>query len=146
MIYLFDTDHFSILQRKAGPEYVRLSTWMISYAPSDFACSVVSLHEQVVGAHAFLNQAKNSVGLMRGYPLLERLPKDYLAFTLLPFDAASAAIYDQLSSQNLPVGTMDLRLASIALTRNLRILTRNLRDFSQVPGLHCEDRTAGSRE
>jgi tRNA(fMet)-specific endonuclease VapC len=65
MTYLLDTDHLSILQRKAGGEYLRLSTWMAQFTAADFACCVVSLHEQVVGAHAFLNQAKNSAGLIR---------------------------------------------------------------------------------
>jgi len=74
MIYLLDTDHLSILQRKAGAEYVRLSTWMAQHAPTDFACCVVSLHEQLLGAHALLNQAKSSGDLVRGYVLLERLP------------------------------------------------------------------------
>lgn len=142
MKYLLDTDHLSILQRKSGPDYSRLSTWMAQHAALDFACCVVSLHEQVVGAHAFLNQAKNSAGLIRGYELLERLPRDYQAFALLPFDAASAGIYDGLVAQNLRIGTMDLRLAAIALSGNLTVLTRNLRDFSRVPGLNIEDRTA----
>jgi tRNA(fMet)-specific endonuclease VapC len=142
MRYLLDTDHVSILQRKSGSEYLRLSTWMGQFVVLDFACSVVSLHEQLLGAHAFLNQAKDSAGLIRGYELLERLPHDYLAFALLPFDAPSATIYDRLLCQNLRIGTMDLRLASIALSRNLKVLTRNLRDFSRVPGLRVEDRTA----
>ena len=141
MKYLLDTDHLSILQRKAGSEYLRLSTWMAQLTALDFACCVVSLHEQVVGAHAFLNQAKNSAGLIRGYELLERLPRDYLAFALLPFDAPSATIYDRLLGQGLRIGAMDLRLASIALSRNLTVLTRNLRDFGRVPGLSIEDRT-----
>ena len=66
MKYLFDTDHLSILQRKAGPEYLRLSTWMSPFSAVDFACCVVSLHEQLLGAHNFLNQAKNPAGLVRG--------------------------------------------------------------------------------
>jgi tRNA(fMet)-specific endonuclease VapC len=65
--YLFDTDHLSVLQRKAGTEYLLLSTWMAQFTAVDFACCVVSLHEQLVGAHAFQNQAKNSAGLIRGY-------------------------------------------------------------------------------
>ncbi len=141
MIYLLDTDHFSILQRKAGIEYQRLSTWMGSFANSDFACSVISLHEQVVGTHAFLNQAKNTASLIRGYELLERLPRDYLAFFLLPFDAPCAATFDSLVAQHLRIATMDLRLAAVALSRNLTLLTRNARDFSRVPGLKFEDRT-----
>ena len=142
MTYLLDTDHLSILQRKAGQEYLRLSTWMAQFTAVDFACCVISLHEQLLGAHTFLNQAKNSAGLVRGYALLERLPRDYLTFALLSFDPPSAAICDRLLVQNLRVGTMDLRLASIGLSRNLTVLTRNLRDFSRVPGLRSEDRTA----
>jgi tRNA(fMet)-specific endonuclease VapC len=141
MKYLLDTDHLSILQRKAGAEYVRLSRWMAQASAQDFTCCVVSLHEQLLGAHNFLNQAKNSSGLVRGYEFLERLPRDYLTFVMLPFDIASAAIYDHLLGLNLRVGAMDLRLASIALSRSLTVLTRNLRDFGKVPGLSIEDRT-----
>ena len=103
MTYLLDTDHLSILQRKAGAEYLLLSTWIAQFTVVDFACCVVSLHEQVVGAHAFLNHAKNSTRLIRGYELLERLPRDYLAFPLLPFDAPSATIYDGLLARNLRI-------------------------------------------
>lgn len=141
MKFLLDTDHFSILQRKAGHEYLRLSAWMSQFTIVDFACCVVSLHEQLLGAHTFLNRAKNAAGLIRGYQLLERLPRDYLSFHLLPFDAPSAAIHDGLTAQNLRVGSMDLRLAAIALSHNLTVLSRNTRDFSRVPGLHVEDRT-----
>ena len=34
---------------------------------------------------------------------------------------------------------MDLRIASIALTHDALIITRNLSDFNKVPGLRCED-------
>jgi tRNA(fMet)-specific endonuclease VapC len=141
MKYLLDTDHLSILQRKAGVEYIRLSTWMAQFSQLDFACCVVSLHEQALGAHNFINQAKNSSGLVRGYDLFARLPGDYLKFFFLPFDVPAATIYDQLRVQKLQIGAMDLRIASIALSRQLTVLTRNLRDFGRVPGLTIEDRT-----
>jgi tRNA(fMet)-specific endonuclease VapC len=141
MKYLLDTDHLSILQRKAGTDYLRLSNWMTQFSVTDFACCVVSLHEQLLGAHNFLNQAKNSAGLVRGYQFLERLPRDYSTFALLPFDSASAAIHDGLLARNLRLGAMDLRLASIALVHGLIVLSRNLRDFGRVPGLSTEDRT-----
>jgi predicted nucleic acid-binding protein len=34
---------------------------------------------------------------------------------------------------------MDLKIASIALVRDATLLSANLRDFEQVPGLHVED-------
>jgi tRNA(fMet)-specific endonuclease VapC len=141
MKYFIDTDHLSILQRAAGAAFQRLSVRMAQSPPRDFTCCVVSLHEQLLGAHNFLNQAKNSAGLVRGYELIERLPRDYVAFTLLPFDAASPVVYDQLLRQNLRVGAMDLRVAAIGLAQNLTVLTRNLRDFGRVPGLTIEDWT-----
>jgi tRNA(fMet)-specific endonuclease VapC len=79
--------------------------------------------------------------LIRGYQLLERLPRDYLTFTLLSFDTPAATVYDGLLAQRLRVGTMDLRRAAIALSRHLTVLTRNLGDFGRVPGLKIEDRT-----
>jgi tRNA(fMet)-specific endonuclease VapC len=141
MKYLFDTDHLSILPRASGIEYQRLITWMDSHEPADFAGSAISLHEQMMGAHNFLNNSRDTTRLIRGYKLLERLLRDYQKFNFVSFDEISAAAYDQLLLQNLRIGTMDLRQAATAQSRNLILLTRNKRDFSRVPNLRFEDRT-----
>jgi tRNA(fMet)-specific endonuclease VapC len=37
------------------------------------------------------------------------------------------------------IGTMDLKIASIALAHSATLLSANLRDFRQVPNLSVED-------
>ncbi|WP_197047387.1 type II toxin-antitoxin system VapC family toxin [Planktothrix serta] len=54
MKYLLDTDHLSILQRQTGKDYSNLSTRMAQYSLSDFAVSIVTFHEQMLGCHAYI--------------------------------------------------------------------------------------------
>jgi tRNA(fMet)-specific endonuclease VapC len=139
--YLLDTDHISILQRQASPEYAVLSARMAQHQPDDFAFSIISFHEQVIGCHTYLSQARNSADLGRGYRMLGQVITDFAAATVLPFDDPAAAGYDGLSSSRLRVAAMDLRIAAIALSRWLTLLTRNARDFGCVPGLVFENWT-----
>jgi tRNA(fMet)-specific endonuclease VapC len=99
--------------------------------------SVVSFHEQVLGCHSYLARARHSADLVRGYHMLGRLLSDYAAISVLPFDAR----YDGLLAQRIRIATMDLRIAAVALAHGLILLTRNTRDFHQVPGLVTEDWT-----
>jgi tRNA(fMet)-specific endonuclease VapC len=140
-MYQLDTDHLSVLQQQSGPDYVALASRIAQHSSSDLALSVVSFQEQVLGCHTYITRARTSADLVRGYAMLARLLTDYSAIAVLPFDGAAAAVYDGLLAQRLRIGTMDLRIASIALSRSLTLLTRNLRDFQQVPGLVVEDWT-----
>jgi tRNA(fMet)-specific endonuclease VapC len=60
---------------------------------------------------------------------------------VIPFDDDAAAMFDRLLAQRVRVATMDLRIAAIALSRGLVLVTRNSRDFGKVPGLQIEDWT-----
>jgi tRNA(fMet)-specific endonuclease VapC len=53
----------------------------------------------------------------------------------------AATLYEKLLSQKLRIGTQDLRIASIVLSQNAVLLTRNSQDFSHVPGLQLDDWT-----
>ncbi len=79
--------------------------------------------------------------LIRGYALLARILSSYTRLPVGPFDAAAATVFDALKPQKLRVATMDLRIAAVALSRNLTLVTRNARDFARVPGLRLEDWT-----
>ncbi len=70
MKYLLDTDHISFLQRRAGSEFTNLAARLTQHRPADFALSVVSFHEQILGAHTFINRARTTADIIRGYTLL----------------------------------------------------------------------------
>jgi tRNA(fMet)-specific endonuclease VapC len=99
-----DTDHLSILQRQAGVEYVNLLNRLAQQAVSDVVLSVVSYHEQVRGCQAYLNNARSSADLARGYDRLWRVHADFTTMTVLPFDASAAVVFDGLMTQDCRSG------------------------------------------
>lgn len=141
MKYLLDTDHLSMFQRRSGAEFARLSARMALHPPSDFALCIVSFHEQTLGCHTYPSRARTSADVVHGYSLLDRVLDAFATAQVLPFDAAAAAVFDGLPTRRLRLGTMDLRIASIALSRSLTLLSRNVSDFGKVPGLVTEEWT-----
>lgn len=141
MKYLLDTDHISFLQRRSGPEYAALSVRIAQHAPADFGLPVVSFHEQALGANTYISRARTTADVVRGYTLFGEILQGFLGAPVVPFDAAAAAVFDGLRAQRVRVPTMDLRIAAVALSRGLVLLTRNSADFSRVPGLIIEDWT-----
>ena len=139
-MYLLDTDHISILQLASGSEYSDLAERMseLQLSVDDLAFSVVSFHEQVLGAHTFISRARGAGDVVRGYRLLGEILGGFSAAPVLPFDAAAAAVFDDLRGLRIRVATMDLRIAAIALSRGLVLVTRNVSDFGRVPGLITE--------
>jgi len=73
--------------------------------------------------------------------MLNQVLTAFAAAPVLPFDAAAAAIFENLVARRVRIGRMDLRIASIALSRGMIVVTRNARDFGQVPDLQIEDWT-----
>ena len=141
MKFLLDTDHIHFYQTGTGPEYAALAASMSRHAAGDFAFSLVSFHEQALGWHAYISRARTTRDVVRGYDLFGQAFQSYTTVAVLTFDAAAGVVFDGLTAQRIRVGTMDLRIASIALSRSLTVLTRNLRDFRRVPGLQSEDWT-----
>ena len=58
---------------------------------------------------------------------------------VLPFTSGAIERYLDLRSQLPSLGKMDLSIAAIALEYDGIVVTRNRRDFEQVPDLQLED-------
>lgn len=139
--YLLDTDHFSFLQRGSGKEFTQLMTRMNQYSSTEFAVSIISFHEQVLGAHNFIKRARTNRDIIRGYTLLQEILQGFTSFSILPFDTVAVSIFNELRENKVRGSTMDLRIGAIALSRNLILLTRNVADFNKIPNLKIEDWT-----
>jgi tRNA(fMet)-specific endonuclease VapC len=62
---------------------------------------------------------------------------------VLNFDESAAERLLHLRRTRIRLGSMDLKIAAIALSRGATLLSRNLADFRRVPGLKIEDWTQG---
>ncbi|HEY1191343.1 MAG TPA: type II toxin-antitoxin system VapC family toxin [Gemmata sp.] len=141
MTHSSDTDTLSIWQTGTGTDHSMLALRMSGYPLADVGISVVSFHEQMVGANAYLSRGRTSAEAVTGYAFLERLRQWFAPLSVVPFDEPAALVFDQLKAAKVRIGTMDLRIAAIARSRNLTVVTRNVRDFGQVPNLRVEDWT-----
>jgi len=135
---VFDSDHLSILQHPESPQYERLTAAMDQSADTDFATTAISLEEQMRGWLAAINRARNVHGQLLYYARLTGLVDFYSRWFIVPFDEPAAEHFDAFRKQGIRIGTMDLKIATIALANNATLLSANLRDFEQVPGLRVE--------
>lgn len=138
-MFLLDTNHISVWQRGEGAEYERLCARLEKHAGEHVFVSIVSFHEMVNGWNAYMSRRRGSEPLVRAYLEFESILRDFSAMQLLPFDRKAAEVLDQLTQQKLRVGSMDLRIAAIAIANQMILLTQNTVDFERVPGLQFED-------
>ncbi len=134
---ILDTDHMSELFREALNAKSLIDR--LSRTTEFRATTIVTAEELLRGRLAQTAKARSGGSLIESYARLHTTLAGLKHFRILPFDIGSARILEQLRGQRLGVGTMDLRIASIAIANNATLLSRNLRDFERVPGLTVED-------
>jgi tRNA(fMet)-specific endonuclease VapC len=140
-----DTDLLTIIQRKSGNEYACLNARLEQASAQQTVCvTIISLAEQMRGWLAFIARARFADQQIEGYRRLHAFVDDFRARPILDFDAVAAERFQDLRRAKIRIGTMDLRIAAIALANNAKLLSRNLADFRRVPGLSVEDWATGT--
>jgi tRNA(fMet)-specific endonuclease VapC len=91
---------------------------------------------------AFLNRARKPQQILFAYAKLEEMWRSFLRMNVLSFTPEAQIRFGAIRSQCPRLQALDLRIASVALTTNSLLLSRNLRDFRRVPGLSVEDWTS----
>jgi len=140
-VFLLHTDHLQVIQRQKEPEFGRLAGRMSKHAPSAFYVSILSFQEQTAGCHAYADGAKTSEDMIRACRMFRSVLADFAAMQVLTFDEPAAEIFGSLRRQHVEIATVDLQMASIALSHRLRLLSQNLGEFFKVPRLTVEDWT-----
>lgn len=135
MLYILDTDHISLLQR--GNTTVREK--LLKIAPDDRATTIISLSEQFLGWWNEIVRSRNELEAARNFQYLQETIRFFQTLPLLPYDSLAAAEFERLRRAKIRIGTQDLRIAAIALSRNATVVTRNFRDFRQVLALNLVD-------
>lgn len=136
---LLDTDHLNILQIGKGPQYDRLAARMDGSADQHFATTVITYEEHMRGWLASIRRAGNLVQQIRPYDQLIALIRFFQAWEIVGLDMVTADHFNNLRKQRVRIGTMDLKIASIALARGATLLTANQHDFDRVPALQLEN-------
>jgi tRNA(fMet)-specific endonuclease VapC len=134
---VLDTDHLVELDR-ASSEGLALQS-RLEAASEDIATTVISAEEQFRGWLAQIRREHDPHKQIVAYQRLGRRIEFFAEWHVLQWDADAADIFQNLRRQRIRIGTMDLKIASIVLSNGATLLSRNLRDFRQVPGLTVED-------
>ena len=136
-MYIFDTDHLSILQRQGNSAQPLIDRLQLNVSP--IAATVISYEEQTRGWMKYFAQARNLEQQVIAYQRLQQHAINYCHITLLAFDTRSSEQFQQLRKQYPRLDTMDLKIAAIVLTHDATLLTCNQKDFSQIQELKIED-------
>lgn len=136
---ILDTDHLNILQVRKGVAFDKLMSRMDASPDDDFSTTVITFEEHMRGWLASLRRARDISSQIRPYDQLIGLVRFFQAWDILRLDASAADRFADLRRQRIRIGTQDLKIASIALQHDALLLSANLRDFQQVPGLRLED-------
>jgi tRNA(fMet)-specific endonuclease VapC len=104
---------------------------MRKHTPQDFAISAIVAHELFYGAY-------------KGQRTTENLARiDALQFEVLEFDREDARqageLRAYLAATGAPIGPYDVLIAGQALSREMTLVTHNIREFQRVPALRVED-------
>ena len=139
-MFVHDTDIVSRLQRPETAVAARVSARARSCG-GPVAVTMVSFEEQLRGRMATCAAARNPEDYVFQLRQLRETIEDYRERTDFDFDDRAAAEFKGLKSAKIRIGTMDLRIASIALAHSATLVTANVSDFRKVPGLTVKNWT-----
>lgn len=138
--YILDTDHLTLFQYNHP-----FVTERVHANIDKIRITIITAEEQLRGRFNIIrrnSQSSKFKQLIIAYQNLRQTREFFSSLELLDFTLTAYNYYIELRSQKIKIGTQDLKIASIALANNAVLVSRNYRDFSQVPNLPLQDWTS----
>jgi len=136
---VLDTNYVSLFQYPGDERAMALRERMADSPDRDIVTTAITPEEQMRGWLSAIHAQREVHRQVQYYDRLVGLFRFFSGWRILPFDQAAADQFQSLRARRVRIGTMDLKIASIVLVQNATLLSSNLRDFDQVPGLRVED-------
>lgn len=136
-LFALDTDILSLWQHG----HPNVAAHVTVHSANQLATTIITVQEQLDGWHARLPRAKTTKQIADVYRRLGDTVRFLSRVQILPYSESAILRYEHLRKLKLNIGKMDQRIAAISLEFGATLITRNRRDFQQIPGLLVEDWT-----
>lgn len=129
----FDTDVLSDAANSVSAVAIR----MAAVPAADRAVPIVVAEEALRGRLDVIRkaQAGGKISLEASYQYFADTLVQIRSMPLLPYTAAAHSLFVAWRAAKIRVSTQDLRIAAICIAHDAKLVTRNARDYAQVPGL-----------
>ena len=132
---ILDTDCLSVFDRETHLEFSTLRRKLNEFPPDEIFTTIITFEEQMRGWLAYLSKCKNIEQQIFAYERLNKFLNNFREIAVLDFDEEAAKVFKELKSNKIRIGKMDLKIASIAIANEAILISRNIKDFEQVPDL-----------
>jgi tRNA(fMet)-specific endonuclease VapC len=122
-VILLDTDHLTTLTYPESARCQALRARLDASPNRQIATTIISVEEQWRGWFAVIARHREVRRHVKAYRELLELNKFHSGWTILPFDETAADQFDLLRAARVRIGTMDLKIASIALVHGALVLS-----------------------
>lgn len=136
---LLDTDHISALEVPSSDRRIRLTNRLVqaTVAGEAIGTTIVTVEEQMRGWLASIAKERQVHRQVGPYQRLTELLDFFTAFKIAPFSEGAADLFGQYG--RIHIGSMDKKIAAIAVVNNALLLTANRQHFEQIPNLRFEN-------
>ena len=130
MIYLLDTNTCIYFLNRYSEKII---SQFKRFSPSEINLPSITVAELFYGAEKSKAKKKN-------WAIVENFIS---TFEIVPFNEKSCEIYARIRASlekfGVPIGPMDLLIASISLANNSILVSNNIKEFRQIKGLKLEN-------